>query len=245
MFVFIESLVKNLKEGCSIVIIHRNLPEDTRLAAHKLVGSSPFDLRFYDIDSYPKISDFGRFLDNPVYWRLVAAEISGQTSGLFLYMDIDVLVREDFSELFEYKLEGRTVGACIDYLSEIKDAVGNWKALRLDPHAPYFNAGLLLIDAKKFNEKSICKKTIGIIAANSEHLVAQGKWPQNDQYGLNVALYGDWLVLPQIYNYGSELDFTECKIVHFIGNGKPLSATCKQEYRNEHQETLKAAELKI
>lgn len=148
-------------------------------------------------------------------------------------MDLDTLALEDFSELFTYDLENKTVGACIDYLDEVQDGISNWKELQLNPHKPYFNAGVLLIDIKRFRIKEITEKVIEIVKNNKQHLLASGKWPQNDQYGLNVALYDDCLILPESYNYGSELVYKPCKILHFIGNGKPLSSTCRPEYAAE------------
>lgn len=231
LYAFLESMKVNLKGAYKIIIIHERLGKDI-VSKAKDIAKNCFDILFYNIRGYSGRKAFGKLLDNPAYWRLIAPYIVGQ-AGTFLYIDLDTLALEDFSELFSYDLKSKTVGACVDYLKKIKIGVSNWEELQLNPNKSYFNSGVLLIDVKRYRTNEITKKVIKIVKDNEEHLVAGGKWPQNDQYGLNVALYEDWLILPGCYNYGSELEFKPCKILHFIGNGKPSSRTCKPEYKLE------------
>jgi lipopolysaccharide biosynthesis glycosyltransferase len=132
-------------------------------------------------------------------------------------------------------MQRKTVGACIDYLSEIKDGVDNWQELKLDPTLPYFNSGMMLIDVERYRNLHIIEKVVKVVLENSKYLSAKGKWVQNDQYGLNVVLIHDWLELPRIFNYGSGLEYKKCKVLHFIGLGKPGVGNCRPEFTKEFE----------
>lgn len=231
LYAFLESAKVNLNGNYKVVIIHDNLRKDIVLKAKDIVENH-FNLVFYSIYDYPDKDSFGMLLQEPEYWRLIAPYITDGANKI-LYIDLDTLILQDFFELFIHDLKEMTIGACIDYLKEMQVGVSNWKELQLNPHNPYFNAGVLLIDVYKYKTNGIMEKVIQIVRDNSKYLLACGKWPQNDQYGLNIALDNDWLVMPELYNYGSELEYKPCKILHFIGNGKPFSHTCKPEFRSE------------
>gem|GEM_PF-6106143 len=196
--------------------------------------SDNLNIDLYNISDSPYIDLFKGYFSRPVYWRLLVPHIVNNKTDKVLYMDADTLVRDDIEDVFNFDLKDNIVGACIDYLDKIHKAVNNYVELNLEKNSPYFNAGVLLIDVKKYLDNNIAERVFDIVYKNKDHLLAQGKWRQDDQYGLNVALYNNWLKLPIHYNYGSELDFNDdAKIVHFIGNGKPGGKTCCTEYSEE------------
>jgi lipopolysaccharide biosynthesis glycosyltransferase len=233
LFTFLSSIKKNLNGTYSLIIINDGLLEAT-IAHIEEIMRGHLDISFYNIYESKFKDIFVGDIKTPVYWRLIAPLIVENKSQQILYIDADTLVRSNIDELFTYDLNGAIVGAVVDYLGKIMKGVSNYKILKLEGEMPYFNAGVLLINPRKYIENNIMFKVIEIVKSNSDFLIADGKWPQDDQYGLNVALYKNWVILPPKYNYGSELPFNpSAKIVHFIGNGKPKSPTCNPDFKKE------------
>ena len=224
---FLHSILANLKSEYSIVIIYKDL-NSTTIREFLENNNSNIDIHFISISDIPERIILEEFVDSPTYWRVIAPYIV--KSDRLVYLDLDTLVLEDFPELFTWDLARATAAACIDYLPEVKDGVSNWESLGLQPNHPYFNAGMILIDTQKWLKKDISNKVIQIVQQNGANLLAKGKWPQNDQYGLNIALINDWVALPNTYNYGSGLEYKPCKILHFIGAGKPGMRRCRSEF---------------
>jgi hypothetical protein len=69
-------------------------------------------------------------------------------------------------------------------------------------------------------------------------MLAQKRWKQHDQYGINVALCGQWKSLDQTWNYGADLPPSSPRIVHYVGNGKPGLPTCNPFFSRLFLETL-------
>jgi len=230
LYPFIQSCRASLLGTYDLTIIHDGFSGDVQDFIHSLSGNN-VHVKFVDIGEFSDYPVYALF-DRPVYWRLIAPYVVSTSQVLFL--DADTLVRDDLSDLFDMDLTGRTLGACQDYLASLADGVNNYAALGLDPDAPYFNAGVLLIDTDKYIRNNIAERVHETVFRNARHLIAYDTWPQHDQYGLNVALYGDWYMMPRVYNYGSELPYlSTAKIVHFIGNGKPGVPTCCPQYTRE------------
>jgi lipopolysaccharide biosynthesis glycosyltransferase len=235
LYTFVYSIAKNLEKGkYALTVVHDGLSEVTISNLNKL--SAGIDIHLINIEEIAQKYILGDFINQPTYWRFLIDVILPENIDRCLYVDLDTLVLTDLDILFNYDLEGNTIGACLDYLTTIADGVSNWESLSLDPEKPYFNAGVLLVDLAKFRGNNIAQKSINIVTHNTEHLFAKGKWPQNDQYGLNVALIDDWLMLPRIYNYGSGLDYIRPTILHFIGGGKPGSNRCNSEFTKIYYE---------
>jgi lipopolysaccharide biosynthesis glycosyltransferase len=156
---------------------------------------------------------------SPHYFRLLTPFVlSGHKRAI--YLDADTLILDDLSPLWKTELGEYSVAAVQDYLPHIKDAVANWREMNLNPYAPYFNSGVLVIDVGRWLAQEIPQKVLRICRENQDYLMAQQKWNQYDQYGLNVLFNGNWKQLNRSWNYGSELPPRNAQILHFIGNGK-------------------------
>jgi len=136
-----------------------------------------------------------------------------------LYLDADVIVLADLSPLFEISLNGHPCAACVDPL------VGRapWtRTLGLPPGAPYFNAGVLLIDVSSWSRDRISERSLQFMQQNPDLC----RFP--DQDGLNVTLCGNYVPLDERYNRFSILekstwswDAGRWAVVHFAAYPKP------------------------
>jgi len=240
---FLLSLLGSIKFNSigrvELVVLYRGLSSRLLEALQNIVYDA-LDLRFVCYSTFARyLPQSEVYFHEPYFWRLIAPEIFAETKRI-LYLDIDTNIRQDLTELFNLAEPDHTVYASIDCLKKISVGVNNWDSLHLDPEEHYFNSGVLLINTRRFLEKSIKEKVFLVMKNNRNQTKAQNKWEQHDQYGLNVALYKDWGILPQEFNYRSELEFADCKVVHFLGNGKPWLPKCTTEYKHEYYSNLRA-----
>jgi hypothetical protein len=158
-----------------------------------------------------------------VYLRLaLPAAFAGQYQRL-LYLDSDIFVqRGDFGALLAVGLGERVLGAVRDNIQ--------WRTPNRVPEqfrrlglarAPYFNAGVLLIDVERFYAAGSLARCVAFGRKNRDQMI------RHDQNLLNGTLQGDWAELSPVWNwqYTWASRFFEAMadphIVHFIGPKKP------------------------
>lgn len=113
-----------------------------------------------------------------------------------LYMDVDMIVTRDISELWETNISNHIVAAVTDSTAVyIKNNVKNYRELHLPGDAKYFNSGLLLINTQKWRDEDLTQKVIHTVNTNRKYTQF------SDQYGLNVNLVNNWLELDPLWNY--------------------------------------------
>jgi len=175
----------------------------------------------------------------PHYFRCLVGTLLPETVGRCVYLDGDTLVRSDLTDLWRTDLGDCAIGAALDFfLPRTGDAIAPWRELGLDPEARYFNSGVMLIDLDKWRAADAGKRVLETCLSRREHLWAQGKWPQHDQFGLNVVFHGEWKRLSQDWNYLSEMETHEPRVLHYCGGGKPGSPTCRDEFTAWFHEVL-------
>ena len=229
--VLLMSLKINNQGSFEVFILNDGLNKETE-AKLKRISNNSFELYFIYIPDFKNKISFSSQLTDPHFWRLIATHFLHDKERI-LYIDADTMVRKDISELFSMYQTKKTISASIDYLEKVETGISNWKDFNFNPENYYFNSGVLLINNERFIEKKIAEQVIEITEKYLRYTKACNKWQQYDQYGLNVVLYDDWFNLPNIYNYGSELEFKDAEIVHFNGHGKPTSNSCTAQYKNE------------
>ena len=94
-----------------------------------------------------------------------------------LYLDSDMIVTQDLSELFELDMQGYPLAAVED----------------LPTTSDKFNSGLLLIDNKKWREEDVVNQLFDLTAQHHHEVYG-------DQGILNLAFRDNWYRLPLTYN---------------------------------------------
>jgi lipopolysaccharide biosynthesis glycosyltransferase len=168
------------------------------------------------------------------YYRLFLESAFDGAVDRVVYLDADLVVLGDLSELASVDLGGKTVGAVMDF------AIRRWGGPRTCPalksqvqHAErsYFNAGVLVIDLDAWRRKRVRDSAIRFLFEN------QGRIRCWDQDALNHALGGDWCALDPRWNrmcswerpefadppFSDEVmaSLSTPNIVHFTGRRKP------------------------
>lgn len=116
------------------------------------------DIHFIDMkNAFSDMTMYLQHITSPTYYRLLAIDFLPKEYDKCIYLDVDICVCKDLSELYDIDIGDNYIGACRNFtpLTLVRERL---KKLNLDPDK-YFNAGVLLINAKKwrdFDLKSKC-----------------------------------------------------------------------------------------
>lgn len=154
------------------------------------------------------------------YARLFIAEMLGDDIDKVLYLDCDIIVNHSIKKLMDIDIADYYIGAVQDAVNdETKNSVG------LQSNKPYYNAGMLLINLKKWREDNLSERFLSFI---DEH---QGSVTHHDQGVINGVLKDKILKLPLKYNVMT---------IHYIFNRKQI-----MKYYRESTEFYSQEEIKI
>jgi lipopolysaccharide biosynthesis glycosyltransferase len=175
------------------------------------------------------------------YLRLFLAELLPSIKKI-LYLDGDIIVRGDLSQLFETDISNYYLAAAKDAMSFYD--VNYQKKIGIEAGYIYFNAGVTLLNLDILRKIDPIKKSVKFYSKFYNYIV------DSDQAILNHISYPDHVkyISPKYnLNFNIEKDIMyriankeEIKkairnptIVHFIGSSKPWSALCIHPYRKE------------
>ena len=210
-------------------------PSSEKNKLRDVLAATRFEFSLIDV-SDAGLGDLvvGGYFTTMTYARLLMGNLLPLEIDRILYLDGDIVVRGDIGELWTADLEGKTVGAVIDLPRYPFN-----QALGLPADALYFNAGVLLIDLRKWRERKIGERALRFAREHPDRL----RW--SDQCALNFILHDDWTVLDRIWNFQSmdvahvvngylrfdSVDpkrLANARLVHFNGSSKPW------HYLNDH-----------
>ena len=173
------------------------------------------------------------------YLRLwVPQRLEGRYDRI-LYMDTDMLVqRQGIDRLFGVDLGTHPVGAVLErpMWSRPKRNARDFRYMNL-PVAPFFNAGLLLIDLEGWKRTGLLPRSLELAAQHQANL------QYHDQSLLNILLHRDWAQLHPAWNWQWMRHHPMAEplydpvVLHLFGDAKPwndpqghLPARVKAEY---------------
>lgn len=207
-------------------LLHRTLKNEHKTDLERIRDEFPVELRWYDLDQSAMFRDIAsrmpenRRLSNIVYARLLIDRLVGPDVERILYLDCDMLVRDDIGLLFNVDLGGHSIAAVRDtsgaFITGQRDLLKNRDIF--DPADPYFNAGLVLIDIGRWREADIVR--------HMEEAYASGVMQRiyYDQDLLNLIFRRKWLNLPWRWNVIDARPMHEGldpAIAHYTGEAKP------------------------
>src|ERR1700748_1184720 len=121
-----------------------------------------------------------------VYMRLFMPYIIPKEIKKILYMDVDMIILEDISNIWNIDISDYVLGAVVDRRVTTLDnswgGVLNYKELGLDGSHPYVNSGLQLMNTEKYRDEHMAERIIAAI--NNNIKFAQ----YAEQYALNTIL---------------------------------------------------------
>lgn len=181
----------------------------------------PYSLEVIKI-SDEKFRNFRRFANTSLftYARFLIPELCPDLTKV-LYLDIDILVLDDLAELYHTPLENALLGAAIDQVVERAGhpwGILNYKELGIPEEAPYFSAGVLLMNLSAWREQKFAERCMDYAERHPEICIW---W---DQTIMNSLLAGNFKEFSGQWNQQMTVKpykFSENGIIHFAGPEKP------------------------
>ncbi|MHA6299742.1 glycosyltransferase family 8 protein [Devosia sp. CAU 1758] len=207
-------------------LCHRTLSASHRADIEKIRNEFAVELRWFDLDQSELFRDIAtrmpqnKRLSNIVYARLMIDRLVGPEVERILYLDCDMLVRDDVGFLFDLDLEGNAIAAVRDTIGAFITGGRDLRNNRdlFDPADYYFNAGMVLIDVARWRQADILGRM--------EEAYASGVMQRiyYDQDLLNLIFASQWLKLPWRWNTIDARHAHEGldpAILHYTGENKP------------------------
>lgn len=196
-------------------------------------------------------------LSRASYFRLDIANILDESIEKIIYLDCDLLVYDDIEKMWQLDMGGKPVAATCDLgiMASARVRKQKNKFIGLPFDAPYFNAGVLMMDLKKWRDGNYAEAIIA--------LATQNKYPNHDQDALNKFFMNNWQeiplrwdVIPPVFNLFLKIlnkpdlrkKAIEAKlnpaIFHYAGGYKPWEYEIHDGFNDKYYEYLKLTEYK-
>ena len=172
-------------------------PASRRRLEKKIAGYGNIDLEWRSVsrEVFNHLPVLKR-INSTTYLRLLMEKVLPADLQRIIYLDGDLIVEGDLSKMWQEEFRGASVMAVYDFgSSTIRSELpipGVDEASRKD--APYFNAGVLLIDLNRWRSDHVGQAVLNYID-EFKPLVRF-----LDQDGLNAILFGKWRLLDLSWN---------------------------------------------
>jgi len=201
--VTLHSMLMRLRyhDAVHVYVLSSGLAEQTkdRLRRSAQVCGLSVTLEFVEVDSASTQNlPVSRHLSVATYMRLLLPVLLPLTVRKVVYLDCDLLITEDISELWNEDISAHSLLAVQDMLiarvSHNEFGLYNWKALGYPVDHPYFNAGLLVMNLERWRSMGLSDLLLTYIETHGENLRFC------DQDALNAILGRDWKPLSLKWN---------------------------------------------
>lgn len=210
----IASICKNnIGLNLAFHVMTIKLSDENIAGIQQLAETFQMEIHLYEIDTeaFRKLPTH-EHLPIPTYFRFILPLLLEDKERVF-YIDADIVCIGNFGELLKLKMNENIIAAVPDF--ELIGKKRN-KALGLNNHT-YFNAGMLVIDIKKWNAYDVAAKVMQVLSEKPE------KFRYLDQDALNLILTGKVYYLDKKYNFINSVDTKKQEIIflHFAAHPKP------------------------
>lgn len=222
LYVTLQSLLEsNSKKDIVVHVLSYDILEEDVEVLRRLVETNNQELKLWHIDDYEKYKPYavnGYTVDT--YLRLFLPWVITDVTKV-LYLDCDILVKGDLSELFEVDLTDKAFAGCYDGMHYADRVTSRNDIFLRDKDYSYYNCGVMLWNLdyfrKKVDEKSLQEGLQKF--GNRLYFV--------DQDMLNLYFYNDVItmdfekfnLMSEQYSDDSVFEslFDKAVIIHFAG----------------------------
>lgn len=245
------SAIANVSSQCQIVvcIIADKITQANKNKIIKSLNKPNVNIEWLVPDEEKLINAvISRHITIAAYYRILIPELLPAKYQKAIYLDSDVIVKNNIEKLWDTEIADNYVLAVRDmdidaaYVSSPK-GLKNYQELGIASDCKYFNSGVLVINIEKWRRDNLSEKIINYINKNQQYI----RW--HDQDAMNAVIAGKWGELDArwnsqaiIHDYSSwkETCFTETDynniinepyLVHFSSSAKPWKLGCKHPNR--------------
>lgn len=183
-------------EDIELVIMDTGLSPKSRADLAAIARRAGLSFRLEAVTSQTFQDKFG--LDAPninLYARMLAAHLVDESVERVLFIDADIICLRQIPSLQSIDLGGGFIAAARDPMNYFRHGIANHREFGFTGEEPYFNAGVMIINAPKWRAGNISQRSI--------ELSSQYDFAHFDQTALNILLHGQWESLDRSWN---ELD---------------------------------------
>lgn len=230
MGIALHSMIQNASENYhyKIHVIHQGLSDEKRRKI-KALETESFTIEFYEMnDTLRGITDREEnrlrcdYFTLTIYFRLFLADMFPEYEK-GIYLDSDVVVPGDISELYSLDLKDDIIGACHDFsIEDVPELVHYIEQAVGVPYQKYINSGVLLMNLRRMREVKFAEKFLALLNTYHFDCVAP------DQDYLNAMCHGkilyldrSWDIMPQ---KGKE-EYAHPRLIHYNLFDKPWCYT--------------------
>lgn len=243
-------------DGVYFFVLTEGLTNENIKILNELVVSYNSTIEFVTINSnlvanfpMPQSSGFSH-ISVATYYRLFMASLLPKYIDRVLYLDCDIVVRGNLTELFETDLEGFALGAVFQD-DKILLQGDEYQRLGLSEEVGYFNAGVLLVNLKYWRDNNVEEQLLDYIVNHTADIKF------HDQDTLNAVLASNTKTLDCKWNTLSIFltkaihDFSSPRclkykdqilsgtgrnpiVVHYVSRPKPWEWSCSHPYKNDY-----------
>lgn len=190
------SLYENNKEhAITLHVMERGLSDENKTFLENISSKYGNSCRFYSIDESKlegvQLRNVFKPLSKAAYFRILMGSTLPVELDLVLYLDCDIVVVRDISELFRLELDGYALAAVRDGFP--KDA-NHRSQLNMSVDDKCFCSGVMLINLKYWRENGAELKLLEFAKRPRQPIYLQ------DQDALNCVFRGKWFQLPPKWN---------------------------------------------
>lgn len=237
-------IANNQKEEITFHLFVDGISDVNRKSLQEWVsGIEGKDIKFYKLseDDFKDFPVGDAYINLTTYFRLVIQDKLPDIDKV-IYLDCDTIVNGSLKELWNTEMGDYAVAGVRD---RVNDSIRLYNRLRYPMHDGYVNAGVLLINLKKWREFHVFDRAKEIAKAMPEAL------KNHDQDIINILFHDNKLMLPFRYNlleyylYVEEWLFLDrkyypeiidaCKnpaIIHFCMPQKPWHYECINPFKD-------------
>lgn len=231
---YLDCAIRSMMERASraytyqIIVLHEDLTEESRRKLSAAV-KPPFQIRFLQMqEKLAGITDRGEnrlrcdYFTLTIYFRLfIADRFPEYDKGL--YLDSDIVVPGDISQLYQTELGDDLIGACPDHsitpVPALVDYVENAVGI---PIEQYINSGILVMNLKKMREVGLCDHFLHLLHTYHFDCLA----PDQDYFnamcnGKIVYLDESWDAMPPEGGGGTGAILERPSLIHYNLFQKP------------------------
>ncbi|SEC69881.1 glycosyltransferase family 8 protein [Paenibacillus sp. GP183] len=215
--VMLNSLLENKtsKNPIDIYVIDGNISDQNKANLRNSVKKFDVQLKYLSINE----SMFNEFklsyhISKETYYRILIPNLLSRDIQKALYLDCDMIIKDDITKLWNTAIEN-------NFLAAVKiPGSSRPRELGLPENSEYFNAGVLLINMKKWREHRIVHRVLRFARNNPSKLKFM------DQDALNAILHDKWIKLEPTWNYQVHRyrGLRNPAIIHYTTNQKPWNS---------------------
>lgn len=222
--VALQSLIENASKDYNycIKILHTNVGEEHKKQIKKY-ESENVNIEFVDLSYYiEKVQDklYTRdYYTNTTYFRLFLPELYPQYDKV-LYLDSDIIVVGDISELYNTDMGTNLVAAAPDDIIQYNKVFQDYAELVVGvaKYQNYFNAGVLLMNLDELRKFDFEEKFLYLLGTVKFSVAQDQDYLNRLCKGRVTLISHDWDVMPYV---NEETKPEDIKLIHYNFAYKP------------------------